>query len=685
MGINVNVSKPLDVSGNDLLSQFCGKTHISPDNIEFWDSFLKFTIKMPNSSEEQLNLDSRLESSLEAFIQNNLTSGNLGSLITIFLQKASDVLSLNDTESHLHVYKLYNCVFILRVLIKYILEIGSEFLLLQHFEALPRVTEKNGTTSSSQVSVSMESNSNQVKTKTIDGTKFDAVLESIFNIICVIPQKEFTYHLHLECVNVIIVLCSVYLYNQQTTDKSTIFRTIYKCKYASTLLATLLHFVSRTTPAPPTAYGLSNTGGSFVFGLAESFWSMLTFSKKPDALDSDLPKSFKENFPLANQSLLLILILTNHNADDSVDIQNNPYRYSLFNCSNSTELVKDEVGSFKIDFAGLYQTLCKITHLDHTTLLLYLLLHRNEKFYKFVMAQPNLQELVIPILQILYNAPDSSSHHIYMSLIVLLILSEDEGFNKSVHNIMLRNIQWYTERSISEISLGGLLILVIIRTVQYNMLKVRDKYLHTNCLACLANMSSQFRYLHQYVSQRLVSLFETLAKKHGRLQTQLESIKQAETSVVDVTEDVIQDMNVLEEVLRMVLEIINSALSHQLQFCPNLVYTLLYKRHVFESFRSHPAFQDIIQNIDMVIGFFTSRLQRVQDQRGELGVTEVYEVISKGSQQWSSDRLRKFAELRFKYVDEEGNEKSYFLPYIYSLTSKGVIPFSEGEKLMAEV
>lgn len=536
MGINVNVSRPVDLNENELLKQFCGKQHISADNNEFWDSFFKFTIKTPNTSEEQLNLDSRLENFLESFIQNNLTSGNFGSLITVFLQKAADVLSLNDTESHLHVYKLYNCVFILRVLIKYILEIGSEFLLLQHFEALPRVSENNG--DNSHVVVPVETTS---KTKIIDGTKFDAFLESIFNLICVIPQKDFTYYVHLECVNVIIVLCSVYLYNQQTTERSTIFRTIYKCRYASTLLATLLHFVSRMNPAPSTPYGNMGSGGSFVFGLAESFWSMLTFAKKPvDALDSEnLPKSFKENYPLANQSLLLILILTNHNADDSVDIQNNPYRYSLFNCSNSTELVKDDVGSFKIDFAGLYQTLCKITHLDQTTLLLYLLLHRNEKFYKFVMAQPNLQELVIPILQILYNAPDSSSHHIYMSLIVLLILSEDDGFNKSVHEIMLKNIQWYTERSISEISLGGLLILVIIRTVQYNMLKVRDKYLHTNCLACLANMSSQFRYLHQYVSQRLVSLFETLAKKHGRLQTQLESIKQSEASVVEVSEDVV--------------------------------------------------------------------------------------------------------------------------------------------------
>lgn len=86
---------------------------------------------------------------------------------------------------------------------------------------------------------------------------------------------------------------------------------------------------------------------------------------------------------------------------------------------------------------------------------------------------------------------------------------------------MLKKIHWYTERTISEISLGGLHILVVIRTIQFNMLKMRDKYLHTNCLAALANMSSQFRFLHPYVAQRLVSLFETLAKKHDRLDAQL--------------------------------------------------------------------------------------------------------------------------------------------------------------------
>lgn len=213
---------------------------------------------------------------------------------------------------------------------------------------------------------------------------------------------------------------------------------------------------------------------------------------------------------------------------------------------------------------------------------------------------------------------------------------------------MLRNIQWYTERSISEISLGGLLILVVIRTIQYNMLKMRDKYLHTNCLAALANMSGQFRSLHPYVAQRLVSLFETLAKKHARLDADMKRIangtvigmsvdpstsgtQSSSSSVINmsggddvdhasavaanvvvdnatVRSMVLEDLSVLEEVLRMVLEILNSCISHQLVYCPNLVYTLLYKRHVFESFRSHPAFQDILQNIDMVSMGFSSNV-----------------------------------------------------------------------------
>lgn len=101
MGINVNVSRPVDLNSNELLKQFIGKVHISPDNNDFYEKFFEFTIKTPNSNEEQLSLDSRLESYLESFIQNNLTSGNFGSLITVFLRKTSqELLSLSDNERY---------------------------------------------------------------------------------------------------------------------------------------------------------------------------------------------------------------------------------------------------------------------------------------------------------------------------------------------------------------------------------------------------------------------------------------------------------------------------------------------------------------------------------------------------------------------------------------------------------
>lgn len=251
--------------------------------------------------------------------------------------------------------------------------------------------------------------------------------------------RDHTYHLHLEAVNTIIVLLSVHLFSPQPTERSVIFRTIYKTPYANTLISVLLHYISRMTPMPSTMFGMSQ-GASIVVGIAESLWSLLTFSRRnPDILATDdLLSAFREHYPLANQSLLLTLILINHNT-----IKENNYRDALFSCTNSHEhdqstvvTSPNDVVSFRIDFTSLYNTLCRIVTIDQATLLLYILLHRNQRFFKFVIQQPNIDQLVTPILHTLYNGPDSTAHHIYMSLIVLLILSEDDGFNKTIHQIV---------------------------------------------------------------------------------------------------------------------------------------------------------------------------------------------------------------------------------------------------------
>lgn len=71
-------------------------------------------------------------------------------------------------------------------------------------------------------------------------------------------------------------------------------------------------------------------------------------------------------------------------------------------------------------------------------LLLYMLLHNNGGFRNFVFSRINLENLVVPIIQVLNGGvmqPSfrSHSHQTYLALIVLLILSEDDFFCKIIH------------------------------------------------------------------------------------------------------------------------------------------------------------------------------------------------------------------------------------------------------------
>lgn len=65
-------------------------------------------------------------------------------------------------------------------------------------------------------------------------------------------------------------------------------------------------------------------------------------------------------------------------------------------------------------------------------------------------------------------------------------------------------------------------------------------------------------------------------------------------------EELEQDLSILEEVLRMLLEILNATFTHQLGCNPHLIYSVLHKRDVLDTLRRQPAFQDIVANLDMV-------------------------------------------------------------------------------------
>nr|XP_023020039.1 dymeclin [Leptinotarsa decemlineata] len=635
------VSRSFDISSNEYCLRFIGKETIVA-NDPFWNRFLAFNITPPMTINEQLAIESKIEPLCQELLKNNLSSGNFNSLIQCFLTKSTELLSATNSNAELFNWQLFNTIFTIRCILKFMTEILPEEELMKHIEFKG------------------------------SGNYVESFIGTLVGIIVDVPVEDSTYLIHLEALTCLLVCLSVQFHSGGRSDQSMIYRLIMRGKHvihAPVLVKSLLtNFISQGKLPP--GYG-GNHGHSIVLGLASDLWSLLTFSKKStEEVVSPELNDFQQA-PLASQSLLLLLVLVHHWTTTS-----NPYRNSLFSCldSQDTNPVPPTKASslFKIDFNLLFLTLCEKATGDAATLLLYLLLHRNQSFKSFLLRRADLDQLIVPILKTLYNAPNSNSHHIYMSLIILLIMSEDDSFNTNIHDLKLKTVDWYTERALTEISLGGLLILVILRTVQYNMLKMRDKYLHTNCLAALANMSSQFRNLHPYVSQRLISLLETLAKKYHRLIELAKTEKEREDSEVVVSvkdsADVEQDLTVLEEVLRMVLEILNSCLSTQLANNPNLIYTFLYNRHTFELFKNDVVFQDIIHNLDIIIKYF-SELLHDKSREHEVDAHQVLLVIQQGARNWPKDKLTKFPDLKFKYVEEDQPE-DFFIPYVWALVGQ---------------
>ncbi|KAM7392733.1 hypothetical protein PAMA_007719 [Pampus argenteus] len=647
--MGANTSHVSDLSENPSLKALVGTESIS-ENDPFWNQLISFTFISPTNSADSKLLEEAVIPLAKILIENNPRSGNFGALVRIFLGRTKELKISTECQDQLFIWQAHNALFMIRCLLKvFIREMSEEELHLQ-FSYQERAPGSCGETGHEDL--------------------LEELLSNLIHLIVEVPLLDITYSILFEAVTTLLVFFSYQLFHKDILRDGLIYQHIMKGRclsLTSRLVKTLLYNFIRQEKCPPPATHIfePKAEGGLLYGLASGvasgLWSVFTLG---GAGGSKAGMDQEHNpLPLSNQSLLLLLVLAN--LTDGPDWPN-PYRQAITcfrNTQDTSSLPVEQPHTFQINFNSLYTALCEQQRSDQATLLLYTLLHQNTNMRTYMLSRTDMDNLVLPILEILYHVEERNSHHVYMALIILLILTEDDAFNRSIHEVVLKNISWYTERSLTEISLGSLLILVVIRTIQFNMTRTRDKYLHTNCLAALANMSAQFRCLHQYAAQRIISLFALLSKKHNKVLEQATQSLRGRQGDNTALPDYAQDLNVIEEVIRMMLEIINSCLCNSLHHNPNLVYALLYKRELFEQFRTHPSFQDIMQNLDTVIGFFSQRLEQAGS---DLSVERVQEVIMKGAQALPTDRLKKFPELKFKYVEEDQPE-DFFIPYVWSL------------------
>ncbi|XP_068033494.1 dymeclin isoform X6 [Anomalospiza imberbis] len=706
--MGANSSSISELPENEYLQKLSGSEPIS-ENDPFWNQLLSFSFTTPTNSADLKLLEEATISVCKSLVEKNPRTGNLGSLIKVFLSRTKELKISAECQNHLFIWQAHNALFIICCLLKVFISRMSEEELQLHFT----YEEKAGPSSYGaecedlieellccliQLIVEIpllypcqHTDSNWWKwlCSWYRGRYSGGVTSALGYAV-----RDITYSISLEAVTTLIVFLSCQLFHKEILRESLIHRYLMhgRClPYTSRLVKTLLYNFIRQERSPPPGthvFQQQTDGGGLLYGIASGvatgLWTVFTLG----GVGSKASAQLEQCSPLASQSLLLLLVLAN--LTDTPDTPN-PYRQAIMsfkNTQDNTAFSSSNPHAFQINFNSLYTALCEQQKSDQATLLLYMLLHQNSNVRTYVLARADIENLVLPILEILYHVEERNSHHVYMALIILLILTEDDGFNRSIHEVILKNITWYAERVLTEISLGSLLILVVIRTIQYNMTRTRDKYLHTNCLAALANMSAQFRSLHQYAAQRIISLFSLLSKKHNKvLEQATQSLRSSlgsndsplpdyhfweMTDCLHFSETKLrhaQDLNVIEEVIRMMLEIINSCLTTSLHHNPNLVYALLYKRDLFEQFRTHPSFQDIMQNIDLVISFFSSRLEQAG---AELSVERVLEIIKQGAVALPKDRLRKFPELKFKYVEEEQPEE-FFIPYVWSLVYNSAV------------
>ncbi|KAK6054217.1 hypothetical protein COOONC_08278 [Cooperia oncophora] len=645
-------ARAFDESLNDFLQSLMYNTQTSGNFASFIRVFLRRSTELKTSEQYENDyvlhdgvsrvqaraFDESLNDFLQSLMYNTQTSGNFASFIRVFLRRSTELKTSEQYENKIFLWQTSNALIILRYICKFLTQRMTEAEFVKVFATSASATSSSAGSSDGELEAENEADSDSQYSNTAE-----KLIDILIDILADLPVSENTMAIHVEAVKCLITMLSSQLYNDAVANTSVIFSYFISgacSKQAAVLTKTLLrNYLIHNSEYHPLKKA---DGGSIVLGIASSVWSILQAATGAEDETNEVPE-----YPvtLGNLSILLLLNLACHHPSKGC----NPFKETLSLFQNSQEvssLATDKV-TFKLDYNALYERLCATACQEPPMLLLYLLLHRNSGFRNFILSRINLENLVLPVIKILHEGVaslTSNSHHMYLALIVMLILSEDDFFCKIIHETTIRDVDWLEiDRPLREISLGGICVMVFVRTIHKNAIRMRDRYLHTNCLAALANMSACFKNLAPVVCQKIIALLELLTKRHAKMVEQMRLSSEQE-SKNEQSLSYHDDVTALEEGIRTLLEIINSALCGNLRNNPHLIYTLLYHRNLFDSYQQHPMFQDLLANITLVISHFSSKVVNVRAGDGNA----MMEIIEKEALVLPTDRLAKFPDLRFR-------------------------------------
>lgn len=292
-------------------------------------------------------------------------------------------------------------------------------------------------------------------------------------------------------------------------------------------------------------------------------------------------------------------------------------------------LVVNSCRHMTMNFETLFLSFGAILHTEVGALLLYTLLQSSKAFSETIAVRSDLDTLVLPLLRTLYfssssrhvsamdfqskgnaskrsdsprqgsekslldtnksavatpllsirTCPFRSQSQLYLIVILLLLLSQDTSFGSDAfRRTIVSSVPWYKERYLKDISLGSIMLLTLVRSLTFNLNRLRDMFLLSNCCAVLMNLSHSVVDIHEYAAMRLASVTVSCLKKYVAMAKQdgKNGKSQEEDGAISITD-------MYAEVSHTLLRLIKHALNQKaIDRNLHLVYALVYHQAEFK-------------------------------------------------------------------------------------------------------
>jgi hypothetical protein len=346
-----------------------------------------------------------------------------------------------------------------------------------------------------------------------------------------------------------------------------------------------------------------------------------------------------------------------------------------------------------LNFESLFHSFGRILHTEIGALLLYTLMQTCPSFAESLGVRSDLDTLVMPLIRTLYfssssktyvaqdfnakesatsssklnirNCPFRSLSQLYVIVILLLLFSQDSSFGSDAfRRITVVQVPWYKERNLKQINLGSVILLVLLRSLLFNLHRLQDAFLLSNCCAVLMNLSPAIVELHDYAAMRLASVTVSAMKRHVKLASGIDKV-----TLRDEEEDVTTPLGMYSQVARTLLSLVKHALAAKnLERNLHLVYSLVY--HLAD-------LQTLFKATDVYAKSEISRIQNVMEVASELinkagartaakaikvletNQAEILEVVES-----EKKKRKEHEDFNFTY-EEETDPEIFFVPYVW--------------------